>query len=33
MGRVGHYMFRRVPAWNDFAVSRSLSQLGVTSTA
>jgi pimeloyl-ACP methyl ester carboxylesterase len=24
MGRVGHYMFRRIPAWNDFAVTRSL---------
>ncbi|MFP5252953.1 MAG: alpha/beta hydrolase [Actinomycetes bacterium] len=24
MGRVGHYMFRRVAQWNDFAVSRSL---------
>jgi predicted esterase len=24
MGRVGHYMFRRIAAWNDFAVSRSL---------
>ena len=24
MGRVGHYMFRRVAAWNDFAISRSL---------
>ena len=28
MGRVGHYMFRRVPAWNDFASSRSLALLG-----
>ncbi|NUR06153.1 MAG: alpha/beta fold hydrolase [Nocardioidaceae bacterium] len=28
MGRVGHYMFRRVPAWNGFAVTRSLAQLG-----
>jgi predicted esterase len=27
MGRVGHYMFRRIPAWNDFAVSRSLAQV------
>jgi hypothetical protein len=26
---VGHYMFRRIPAWNAFAVSRSLTQLGV----
>jgi predicted esterase len=24
MGRVGHYMFRRVPAWNEFAIERSL---------
>lgn len=24
MGRVGHYMFRGIPAWNDFAISRSL---------
>ena len=24
MGRAGHYMFRRVPAWNDFAISRCL---------
>ncbi len=24
MGRVGHYMFRRVPAWNEFAISRCL---------
>jgi predicted esterase len=24
MGRVGHYMFRRIPAWNDFALTRSL---------
>lgn len=29
MGRVGHYMFRSIPAWNAFAVSRSLAQLGV----
>jgi dienelactone hydrolase len=29
MGRVGHYMFRRIPVWNAFAVSRSLAQLGV----
>lgn len=29
MGRVGHYMFRRIPAWNRFAVTRSLTQLGV----
>ena len=27
MGRVGHYMFRRLRAWNDFALSRSLSFL------
>ncbi|MDP3969661.1 MAG: alpha/beta fold hydrolase [Nocardioides sp.] len=24
MGRVGHYMMRRVETWNDFALSRSL---------
>ena len=29
MGRVGHYMFRNLPAWNRFAVDRSLAQLGV----
>ena len=28
MGRVGHYMLRRVPAWNEFALDRSLAQLG-----
>lgn len=28
MGRVGHYMFRHVPQWNDFAISRCLSLLG-----
>jgi predicted esterase len=28
MGPVGHYLFRDVPAWNRFAVSRSLRQLG-----
>ncbi|QNN52034.1 alpha/beta hydrolase [Nocardioides mesophilus] len=27
MGRVGHYMFRDIPAWNAFAVQRSLTQL------
>ena len=27
MGRVGHYMFRRVPAWNDFALTTSLQLL------
>ncbi|CAN5591844.1 alpha/beta hydrolase [soil metagenome] len=27
MGRVGHYMFRRVAEWNDFAISRSLTLL------
>lgn len=27
MGRVGHYMFRNVPAWNRFAVDRSLAQV------
>lgn len=25
MGRIGHYMFRSIRAWNDFAVSRALS--------
>ena len=29
-GRVGHYMFRDVPGWNAFAVSRSLAHLGVS---
>ncbi len=24
MGPIGHYMLRRVRAWNDFAISRSL---------
>jgi pimeloyl-ACP methyl ester carboxylesterase len=33
MGRVGHYMFRHIPAWNAFAVSRSLAQLGVARLA
>jgi predicted esterase len=28
MGPVGHYLFRDVRAWNGFAVSRSLRQLG-----
>lgn len=28
MGRVGHYMLRRVPAWNAFAASRCLDLLG-----
>jgi predicted esterase len=27
MGRAGHYMFRRIGGWNDFAVSRSLAFL------
>lgn len=27
MGRVGHYMFRRVPTWNHFAASRCLALL------
>ncbi|MGZ4480239.1 MAG: hypothetical protein ACXVW2_16610, partial [Nocardioidaceae bacterium] len=27
MGRVGHYMFRRIAAWNEFAASRSLALL------
>ncbi|WP_341927700.1 alpha/beta fold hydrolase [Nocardioides psychrotolerans] len=28
MGRVGHYMFRRVDAWNTFAIDTSLDLLG-----
>jgi len=31
MGWVGHYMFRDIPAWNAFAVSRCLRQLNVGS--
>ena len=27
MGRVGHYMLRRIPTWNDFAASRCLALL------
>jgi hypothetical protein len=27
MGPVGHYMLRRVRAWNDFAVSRSVAMV------
>lgn len=27
MGRVGHYMFRRVSSWNDFATSRCIALL------
>ena len=30
MGRVGHYMFRRIPQWNSFAVSRVMSMAGVS---
>lgn len=30
MGRVGHYMFRDIPSWNAFAVSRSLAFAGVS---
>jgi hypothetical protein len=33
MGRVGHYMFRDIPAWNAFAVSRSLAFAGVEAPA
>lgn len=29
MGPVGHYMFRRIPSWNAFAVDRSLSFLRI----
>jgi len=32
MGRVGHYLLRRIPVWNDFAVIHSLDQLGVART-
>jgi dienelactone hydrolase len=28
MGHVGHYMLRRIPAWNDVAVSGALELLG-----
>jgi alpha-beta hydrolase superfamily lysophospholipase len=28
MGRVGHYMLRRVPAWNELAATESLKLLG-----
>ncbi len=28
MGRVGHYLLRRVPEWNEFAVSRCRALLG-----
>jgi hypothetical protein len=27
MGRVGHYLLRRVGAWNDLALTRSLALL------
>jgi len=30
MGRVGHYMFCSIPAWNDFALSRSLAFASAT---
>jgi predicted esterase len=30
MGRVGHYMFRNIPAWNRFALDRSLAQVDAT---
>jgi alpha-beta hydrolase superfamily lysophospholipase len=30
MGPVGHYMFRDIPAWNRFAITRSLDQLAVS---
>ncbi len=33
MGRVGHYMFRRLPAWNAVAVDRCLTQLAATQPA
>ncbi len=28
MGRVGHYMLRRIPDWNDYAATQSLALLG-----
>lgn len=33
MGRVGHYMFRRVSAWNRFAARESLAVIGATDRA
>lgn len=33
MGRVGHYMFRRIAAWNRFAVDRSLTMVGAAQRA
>ncbi|MGZ8737481.1 MAG: alpha/beta hydrolase [Nocardioides sp.] len=30
MGGVGHYMFRGIPDWNRFAISRSLAQIDAT---
>jgi alpha-beta hydrolase superfamily lysophospholipase len=33
MGRIGHYMFRDIPAWNRFAVDRSLTQLSACQPA
>lgn len=33
MGRVGHYMFRRVSAWNEFAAEQSLAVIGATDRA
>ncbi len=30
MGAVGHYMFRRISAWNAFAVSRSMAFAGIS---
>ena len=32
MGRVGHYLLRRVGAWNDLALTRSLELLGIESS-
>jgi predicted esterase len=32
MGRVGHYLLRRVRAWNDLALSASLEMLGTASS-
>jgi len=33
MGRVGHYMFRHIPAWNRFAVDQSLHMLELDAEA
>jgi pimeloyl-ACP methyl ester carboxylesterase len=33
MGRVGHYMFRRISAWNEFASEQSLAVIAATDRA